>query len=280
VKIVEARLVYNHKARRYDWHVVCEEGQEKPQPPGDNTVAVDLGEIHPAAVCDQDQAIVVSARALRASHRRRNDALSALAAKQATCVKRSRRWCRLQRSKHKVRRHAERRIRDINHKVSRAVVDFAFARKAGTVVIGDVRDIADGIDKGKTHNRRTSNWTHGQLRQYITYKAASLGMETVLQDERYTSQTCPCCGNRRKQSGRVYTCRQCAWVGNRDGQVGAANLLSAHLFGSLARVQVKHIAYRHPYSTGKRTLADTQHVANGVAPKGAPLASSLEAAGL
>jgi putative transposase len=146
-----------------------------------------------AAVCDQQEAVIVSARALRATHRRRNDALSALEEKQSHCKKHSGRWYRLQRTKNRVKRHAERRVRDINHKVSRTVVAFAFTGKASTIVVGDVREIADGIDKGSEHNRRTSNWTHGQLRQYITYKAARLGMETVLQDERYTSQTCPAC---------------------------------------------------------------------------------------
>lgn len=264
IDIVEMRLVYNLKAQHYEWHMVVDDHLEKPLPPGTNTVAVDLGEIHPAAVCDSEQATVISARELRATHRRRNDSLSELEAAQSRCKKWSRRWYKLQRAKNKVKQHAERKICDINHKVSRAVVDFAFEHKASTIVIGDVRDIADGIDRGRTHNRRTSNWTHGQLRNYITYKAEMLGMSIALQEERYTSQTCPTCGNKRKQSGRVYQCHKCGWSGSRDGQVGAPNILSKYLFGEPARVQVQHLTYRHPFLTGKRKPVDTWQVARGV----------------
>jgi putative transposase len=168
----------------------------------------------------------------------------------------------LQRAKNRIQGDTRRRARDINHKVSRTVVDWAAERQAGTILIGDVRAVADGVDKGAKTNQKLSQWSHGQLRQYITYKAASLGMEVVLQPEHYTSQTCPCCGNRRKQNGRVYKCGICGWSGSRDGQVGAANLLSNHLYGELARVRVKSCKYRHPFLTGKRSPVDTRHVAN------------------
>ena len=261
VAILEIRLVYNQKAKHYDWHVVVDDKIERPVAPGTNVIAVDMGEIHPAAVCDQDEAVVLCARELRSTVQGRNKKLAELAALQSRCKRGSRRYKRLQRVKNKVKGAAKRKTRDINHKVSRAVVDFAVERKAGTIVVGDVRDIADGIDKGKVHDQRISQWSHGQLRQYISYKAEMVGMVVVLQDEHYTSQTCPCCGNRRKVSGRTYRCSKCGWVGSRDGQVGAPNILSAYLYNQLARVQVDSLKYRHPYTTGKRSRPDTAHVA-------------------
>jgi putative transposase len=125
------------------------------------------------------------------------------------------------------------------------------------MVVGDVREIADGIAKGTQHNRRTSNWTHGQLRQYITYKAAQNGIEVILVGEQYTTKTCPCCGKHNRCSGRVYRCTGCKWIGSRDGQVGAPTIFSKHLYGELARVQVQHLTYRHPFLTGKRKATDT-----------------------
>ena len=56
-------------------------------------------------------------------------------------------------------------------------------------------------------NQKVSGWSHGRLRQYITYKAERVGIEVVLQDERYTTQTCPVCGQRKKPSGRIYRAR-------------------------------------------------------------------------
>ena len=65
------------------------------------------------------------------------------------------------------------------------------ARRAGKIVIGDVRDVADGVALGHRTNQKVSGWSHGRLRQYITYKAEHVGIEVVLQDEHYTTQTCP-----------------------------------------------------------------------------------------
>jgi putative transposase len=257
----EVRLVFNHKRKRYDWHVVIDDGKEPPLPPGDNVVAVDLGEIHPAVACSPTQAVVFSARELRATIQYRNKQLAILSALQARCQKRSRMWWRLQGLKNDLKGYTERKIRDICHKVSRAVIDFAIEQQAGTIIIGDVRNIANGKRLHRKSQQKISQWPHGRLRQYITYKAEAAGMRVVLQDERYTSQTCPACSNRHKPAGRVYRCPACGWQGHRDGQVGAPNILSKFLFSELGRVQVPSPKYRFPYLVGKRSRSDTAQVA-------------------
>ncbi len=95
----------------------------------------------------------------------------------------SKRYRRLAQAKAKARRKAAARQRDILHKVSRAVVDYAVETNAKEIVIGDVRDIADGVNKGKRFNQKISLWPHGKLRSYIAYKALMQGMETVLENE-------------------------------------------------------------------------------------------------
>jgi hypothetical protein len=45
LKVLEVRLVYDKRARRYDWHVVVENGKQPKPAPGNNVVSVDLGEI-------------------------------------------------------------------------------------------------------------------------------------------------------------------------------------------------------------------------------------------
>ena len=261
VTLLEMRLIFNHKAKHYDWHVVVEDNLQQPEAPGQNVVAVDMGEIHPAAICDQQEAVVLSARAMRSVIQGRNKALAELAVLQSRCQRGSRRYRKLQRAKNQVKGQAKRQTRDINHKVSRAVVDFAVERKTKTIVVGDVRDVADSVNIGHKSNQKVSQWMHGQLRQYITYKAKTLGIETALQDERYTTKTCPSCGKRNSCNGRVYRCSGCHWTGSRDGQVGAPNILSKHLYGELARVQVQNLKYRHPFLTGKRSRRDTAQVA-------------------
>jgi putative transposase len=95
------------------------------------------------------------------------------------------------------------------------------------LVIGDVRTIRHGLDKGSKSNQKLHQWSFGSIRHKLTYKAARLGMGVVIHEESYTSRTCPVCGHRRKSApaGRVFGCtdRTCRWQGHRDG-VGAANI--------------------------------------------------------
>ena len=94
-------------------------------------------------------------------------------------------------------------IRDIEHKVSHEIVEFAAGRQAGTIVIGDVRDIAGGIDCGTEHNGRKSRWDHGKIRFYIGYKAEAEGIEVKSVDEHSTSKTGPHRGPRHHPRGRA-----------------------------------------------------------------------------
>jgi len=243
---VEARLVYNRKTSRYEWHFVVDDCLEPAMRTTGASVAVDMGEIHPAACTDGNTALVLSARELRSTGQGLAKAISILDARKSRMKKGSLRYRRMAKAKAKARRVANARQRDILHKVSRAVVDYAVETNAQEIIIGDVRDIADGVNNGKRFNQKISLWPHGKLRSYIAYKALLLGMETLLEDEHHTTQTCPCCGNKKKPKGRVYQCGVCGFVGHRD-VVGASNILSRRLYGELGRVRVRETMYRHPY---------------------------------
>jgi IS605 OrfB family transposase len=79
----------------------------------------------------------------------------------------------------------------MEHNVSRAVVTWAKERAVGTLVIGDVRDVADGKRLRALSQQKIGVWSHGRQRAYITYKAAAAGIAVTLVEEAYTSQTCP-----------------------------------------------------------------------------------------
>lgn len=54
-------------------------------------------------------------------------------------------------------------------------------------------------------------------------------MALALQDEHYTSRTCPHCGYvRSKVKGRVFQCPKCKWTYHRDG-VGSINIRQKYL---------------------------------------------------
>jgi IS605 OrfB family transposase len=190
LNFVEARLVYNHKTSRYEWHFVTDDGIEPIMRTEGASVALDMGEIHPACVTDGNTGLVISARELRSTGQGLAKAISILDARKSTMKKGSLRYRRMAKAKAKARRVASViRQRDILHKVSRAIVDYAVETNAKEIIIGDVRDIADGITIGKHSNQKISLWPHGKLRSYIAYKALIMGMETLLEDEHHTTQT-------------------------------------------------------------------------------------------
>src|SRR6266508_5001736 len=112
--------------------------------------------------------MVVSCRELRAKRQYTAKRLVDLQSWQSRCRRKSRQWWRLQRCKNRFRAKQQRRIRDMEHKISRSVVDYAVEQQAGALAIGDVRDIADAPGKGAHQNQKLSTWRHGKLRSYLT----------------------------------------------------------------------------------------------------------------
>lgn len=277
LRFIEVRLVYDLKAHRYYWHVVVENGLAPKPAPGTNTVSVDPGEIHPAVVGDAHSATVITCRERRSIQRGHAKNLAAFSKKLARKKKGSRRYKKLLRAKARCKGKYDLVMRDIEHKISHAIVAEAVARGASTIVYGDVRDIADGIDKGAAHNQRISQWNHGKVRTYTEYKAEAEGIAVVLQDEHYTSKTCPNCGHRHKPRGRVYKCPACKFQSHRD-VVGQVNILSAYKFGAPGKIPAPtSIKYREPYSV--RSTRKCQDTGQGLRPV-ARGASLREAAGL
>lgn len=248
LRVLEVRLVYDRKARRYTWHIVVENGTQPKPAPGDNVVSVDLGEVHPAVVGDTEETTIITCRARRHAKQGHNKRLATLAQALSRTKKGSRRHKRLMRCKSRMKAKHARVLRDMEHKISRAIVEVAVERQAGTIVLGDVRDVADGVAMSKPSNQKISGWNHGKIRAYVEYKAQAEGIALALQDEHYTSQTCPSCGHRHKPRGRRYRCGQCGFSGHRD-VVGQVNILSAYTYGEPGKIPAPScVKHRMPHN--------------------------------
>lgn len=219
------------KTGGYELRAVYEVGAG--QPLGDGVAAIDQGELRTATVYDGEKATIYSGRLVRSKARYRAKVLAKLDAKIARTrkgnahVKSSRRRKKLIKAKQRVTRRIDNQIRDILHKQTQHLVSTLHQRGVQTVVIGDIRDIRSSIKYGAKTNQKLHGWSFGRFRQMVTYKGARLGMQTVLMDEAYTSQTCPGCGERHKPRGRTYRCG-CGFVCDRDG-VGAMNIRAKYL---------------------------------------------------
>lgn len=123
----------------------------------------------------------------------------------------------------------QRWMRDVNHKLSRQIVNNAHANGVGVIKVESLTGIREGTTrksrgaKARKNNRMKNTWPYYQLTLFITYKAAHLGIRVEQVDPAYTSQECPACGCRNKAHDRAYICSDCGWIGHRD-KVGAINI--------------------------------------------------------
>ncbi|HMA33982.1 MAG TPA: transposase, partial [Chloroflexia bacterium] len=149
-----------------------------------------------------------------------------------------------------------RQSRDILHKASRQLVTFAHAEGVAHLAVGDVREIAHGIDKGRQHNQRMSQWAHGQFFGYVQDKARQYGIATEYIPEDYSTRTCSVCKHCHPTAprGRVFTCSGCGASVSRDGN-GAANICSRYRYGAYGHVQVQALTYLRATAVVPRTRA-------------------------
>lgn len=107
-------------------------------------------------------------------------------------------------------------VKTYNHKVSKAIVDFAVRNHAKYINI-------ENLEGFNANNFFLENWNYYQLEQFITYKANKYGIVVRKINPYNTSQRCSCCGyenpeNRpKKEKGQAYfKCLHCGKEMNAD----------------------------------------------------------------
>lgn len=125
----------------------------------------------------------------------------------------------------KIGNKEQRIMQDIDHKVSREIVNFAISNNIKTIKLEKLSCIHGTTRKSRKNEHNLHNWSFYRLSQYIEYKARLSGIEVVYVNPAYTSQKCPVCGKINHSNDRNYTCK-CGYHGHRD-LVGARNILVA-----------------------------------------------------
>ena len=107
------------------------------------------------------------------------------------------------------------RFRDtVNHKYSKALIDYAIKNNCGVIQMEDLTGIASERDE-----KFLKNWTYYDLQTKIEYKANAAGIEVVKVSPKYTSQRCSKCGNISKENRTtqsLFFCTKCAYKANAD----------------------------------------------------------------
>jgi len=87
-----------------------------------------------------------------------------------------------------------RRIKHINHQVSKNIIQEAKTQQAGVIVLEDLTHIRTRIKVGKKVRSRLHRWAFRELQSMIQYKAEAQELRVVYVNPAYSSQTCSLCG--------------------------------------------------------------------------------------
>lgn len=110
----------------------------------------------------------------------------------------------------------------VNHTISARII--RFARYHGLIVaIEDLTGIRGRVKVRKAQRHRHHRWTFYQLRGYLEYKAARDGVDLVVINPAYTSQTCHQCMQIGTRVGDSFRCSHCGYAGHADYN-GACNI--------------------------------------------------------
>ncbi len=81
-----------------------------------------------------------------------------------------------------------RKVKDIMHKLSRSMVEYAKSMNIDTIIIGHNNEWKQSVNMGKKNNQNFVQLPFNTLIQQIRYKAEEIGINVTIQDESHTSK--------------------------------------------------------------------------------------------
>lgn len=99
-----------------------------------------------------------------------------------------------------------RRMKQMNHQVSKKIVQEAMRQQAGVIVLEDLKNIRSRIKARKRVRTRLHRWSYFQLQTQVEYKALQKGLRVIYVNPAYSSQTCSHCGQLGVRLGNTFTC--------------------------------------------------------------------------
>ncbi len=115
----------------------------------------------------------------------------------------------------KIKNRERRIVRDLNHKISRKIVDTADREDVG-IKLEDIKQIRKNVKSRRGFRYSLNSWSYYQLEQMIKYKAKLLGIPVSYVEPAYTSQNCSRCGHLGNRNGKSFKCPYCGHVDHAD----------------------------------------------------------------
>lgn len=132
-------------------------------------------------------------------------------------------------------------IKQMLHCYANDIRDYCVHNNIVQVAIGDlkgIREDANGDAKnwGNKGNIKLHSWRYAWFTSTLKYKLEEAGIDLATVSEKYTSRTCPRCGDRKRKNRFVrgsYKCLKCGYANHSD-VIGAMNILQRYLDGELS----------------------------------------------
>lgn len=106
-------------------------------------------------------------------------------------------------------------VRDLNHKMSRKIVEIAKNNGCG-IKLEDLEGIRKTKKQAKSFRYSLNSWSFYQLRTFVEYKAKLHGIAVAYIEPAYTSKACSRCGHIGDRNGKAFKCPTCGYVENAD----------------------------------------------------------------
>ena len=103
---------------------------------------------------------------------------------------------------------------DMNHKMSRRLVDWAIETNS-VIVLENLKGIRKA-KSGREGRRDLNSWSFYQFATFVEYKAKLAGVKVYYVDPAYTSQICSICGKLGKRDGKKFKCENCGHTDHAD----------------------------------------------------------------
>ena len=115
----------------------------------------------------------------------------------------------------KIKNKESRIIKNINHHISKKIVEIAVSEKSGIRF-----ENLKGIRKNKKHSKNfrysLNSWSYYTIQQFTQYKAKKQGIEVSYVAPAYTSQTCSRCGSLGNRDKKKFQCVRCGHADHAD----------------------------------------------------------------
>jgi len=139
--------------------------------------------------------------------------------------------------------------RDVNHVVSKEMVEFASRYDQPVIVLEDLGGIRKRAKQRQRQRGDFHSWAFYQLAQYIEYKAVALGIPVVYINPRGTSKTCSVCGAVGTRSRHNFSC-SCGYTDHADRNAAK-------------NIALRFVVHRQVYLSGDGAQSTAPEIAFG-----------------